>query len=375
MVSTPDSPLDHPSGVDASATAAPAVDPTAGPTVDPTAERTPVSASAWERAEHLWAAGGALPWLHQEVARRMAERLAVIRMKPQVVLEWDALAGQSRGVLQLAYPAARWVPVAPSALSLHRLQALSRPALPAAAATTLRNPSDASLRGRLVAQWRRWWGNSATGEMPEAPAAQASGSSARGPSFGFLAEAVPPAGAQLLWSNLGLHTHAQPRPLLQRWHQALAVDGFLMFSTFGPDTLRELRSLWEEAGWGPASQPFRDMHDWGDDLVAAGFADPVMDQETLTLTWADPKAALAELRTLGRNAHVARYPGCRTPRWRAGLEETLQRRAGPDGRISLTFEIIYGHAFRPMPRTRLEPLSTVSLDDMRRMVQTARRSV
>jgi malonyl-CoA O-methyltransferase len=177
----------------------------------------------------------------------------------------------------------------------------------------------------------------------------------------------------LLWSNLGLHTHADPMPVLQHWHKALAVDGFLMFSTFGPDTLKELRGLWGAQGWGPPSQVFRDMHDWGDDLVAAGFADPVMDQETVTLTWADADAALAELRTMGANAHPSRMAGCRTPRWLARVKAALQDRAGPGGRIALSFEIIYGHAFRPAPRARIQPVTAVSLDEMRSLVQSSRR--
>jgi malonyl-CoA O-methyltransferase len=278
----------------------------------------------------------------------MAQRLSVIRMQPSVVLEWGALAGQSRGVLEAAYPNARWTPVGPTGPAERR-----QPPPPA---------SQASLRERLV-PLRTWAQGLFQGAAKEAAA------------LGFAEDEVPASHGQLLWSNLGLHTHGPAAQVLRRWHAALAVDGFLMFSTFGPDTLRELRGLWAEAGWGPPAQSFRDMHDWGDDLVAAGFADPVMDQETLTLTWTTAEAALAELRTLGRNAHPGRHPGCRTPRWRSRLRAALQGHAGPDGRLALSFEIIYGHAFRPTPRRRLQPTTTVSLEDMRHMVKTARRSV
>ena len=172
---------------------------------------------------------------------------------------------------------------------------------------------------------------------------------------------------------MGLHTHAHPRTVLAQWHAALAVDGFLMFSTFGPDTVRELRALWTSRGWGHAGQGFMDMHDWGDELVHAGFADPVMDQETVVLTWPTPEAALQELRTLGVNAHLGRHEGWRTPGWRREVLQAMTELAGADGRIRLTFEIVYGHAFRPAPRPRLAAVTAVSLNDMRTLVQTARR--
>lgn len=313
-------------------------------------------AQAWGLTARDWAHGRPLPWLHGEVARRMGQRLSFIRMQPEVILDWEALAGQSRAVLQAAYPHARWVPAAATSAGLMRPQLPSR--------TYSQTPTTAtrSLSARLGALGRRLLGPSTLPPASGTPV---------GP--GVPVQPAPPAHGQLLWSNLGLHAVPHPRHLLQRWHAALAVDGFLMFSTFGPDTLREWRALWKEAGWGPPAQPFRDLHDWGDDLVAAGFADPVMDQEILTLTWASAEAALAEMRTLGRNAHPNRHPGCRTPAWKSRMRAELQRLAGPDGRLALSFEIIYGHAFRPPARPRVDAVATVSLNDMRHMVQTARR--
>jgi malonyl-CoA O-methyltransferase len=115
------------------------------------------------------------------------------------------------------------------------------------------------------------------------------------------------------------------------------------------------------------------MHDLGDMLVAAGFADPVMDQERLSLTWATPEALLGELRTLGGNADPARFAGLRTPRWRARLLDALRERAGADGRITLEFELVYGHAFNPPPRAKLTGETHVPLDDLRAMVRSGRR--
>jgi malonyl-CoA O-methyltransferase len=153
----------------------------------------------------------------------------------------------------------------------------------------------------------------------------------------------------------------------------LAVDGFLMFSTLGPGTLSRLQALYRAQGWPPPLAPFVDMHDLGDMLIEAGFADPVMDQETVTLTWSTPEALLAELRQLGGNLALGRHAGLRTPRWRQHLMQTLRDLAGPDGRLGLDFEIVYGHAVKPVPRARVAAETQVPLADLRAMVKSGRR--
>jgi malonyl-CoA O-methyltransferase len=107
-------------------------------------------------------------------------------------------------------------------------------------------------------------------------------------------------------------------------------------------------------------------------LVAAGFADPVMDQETITLTWSDAKAALAELRSLGGNVDCARHAGLRTPRWRQRLEAAIAQLAAADGRPALRFEIVYGHAFKPLPRPRVQGETRLSVDELRTMARAGR---
>jgi malonyl-CoA O-methyltransferase len=115
------------------------------------------------------------------------------------------------------------------------------------------------------------------------------------------------------------------------------------------------------------------MHDWGDMLVHAGFAEPVMDMERITLSWETPQRLLQELRGLGRNFHPLRFPALRGRAWRARLEAQLdQALRGPDGRLELTFEIVYGHALKPAPRVKLAAQSAVSLRDMRALLQADR---
>jgi malonyl-CoA O-methyltransferase len=180
---------------------------------------------------------------------------------------------------------------------------------------------------------------------------------------------LPADGAvQLVWANMLLHTQADPLALIQQWQRVLAVDGFLMFSCLGPDTARELRSLYDALGLGPCSHTFTDMHDWGDMLVQAGFAEPVMDMERIELSFASPKRALQELRGLGRNLHPQRFAALRGRGYQTRLLAAMREHwAGrnTDGSITLTFEVIYGHAFKPAPRIKVSTQSSVSIQDMR----------
>jgi malonyl-CoA O-methyltransferase len=182
--------------------------------------------------------------------------------------------------------------------------------------------------------------------------------------------ALPPQPVQMLWANMALHMDADPEALIQRWHAALAVDGFLMFSCLGPDTLRELRPLYASLGWPAPSHEFTDMHDWGDMLVHAGFAEPVMDMERITLSYSGAPALLQELRGLGRNLHPQRFQGLRGKRWHRALCDALESSLrGPDGRLHLSFELIYGHAFKPAPKLTVLSETHVSLDEMRRTLR------
>ena len=187
---------------------------------------------------------------------------------------------------------------------------------------------------------------------------------------------APPAGtADMLWANMALHAADDPQALLGAWHAALKVDGFLMFSCLGPDTAKELHEVYNLLGWPPAGHQLTDMHDWGDMLVQTGFAEPVMDMERITLTYETPARLLAELGELGRNFHPGRFAGLRGRAWKAKLEAALDAHLvkGDDGRLNLTFEIIYGHALKAAPKIKLSALSAVSEADMRSMLQGSRR--
>jgi malonyl-CoA O-methyltransferase len=188
--------------------------------------------------------------------------------------------------------------------------------------------------------------------------------------------AYPAQPVGMLWANMALHYAADPQALIGQWLGLLEVGGFLMFSCLGPDTLREMRAVYAAQGWPPPAHAFTDMHDWGDMLVAAGFAEPVMDMERITLSFSTPQSLLAEMRTLGRNLARARFSGLRTKAWRAALHDALcQGLADPagDGRLTVSFEVIYGHAFKPAPRFAAKPQTNIDLESLRRAAKGTRR--
>ncbi len=292
------------------------------PTIDP------VAAARWHGMVPAES-----PWLHEEVARRMHDRLQWIVKPPAAWCDWDPLRGGVEG---------------------HALVGAHYPQAACQVTETSSPQGEAVARERFA---RRWW----------SPARWA----ASAPRFG-----LPEAGSvQMLWSNMALHMAADPQALVAQWHRALAVDGYLMFSCLGPDTLRELRALYATLGWPAPGHALTDMHDWGDMLVHAGFAEPIMDMERITLTFAAPQRLLQELRGLGRNLHPGRFAALRGRNWRVRLEQALAQSLADtrnDGQLALSFEIIYGHAFKPAPRVRVEGSSAVSLQDMREMLHAGR---
>jgi malonyl-CoA O-methyltransferase len=141
------------------------------------------------------------------------------------------------------------------------------------------------------------------------------------------------AAVDLAWCNMALHWVADPRTAFAEFARVLAPQGLLMFSTLGPDTLKELRA----AAGAARVHRFVDMHDLGDMLVAAGFSAPVMDMEMISIDYAADRGLLADLRESGQTS--ARADRARGLAPRALLERL---RALP---ARATFEVVYGHAW------------------------------
>ena len=154
----------------------------------------------------------------------------------------------------------------------------------------------------------------------------------------------------MVWSNLALAWAPGPQKVIGEIARVLKPGGLLMFSSYGPDTLRELRTAFAAVDAAPHVHPFVDMHDLGDMLAGGGFAAPVMDMEVVTLTYETLQGLIADLRATGQtNASRARRRGLLgrgALKQLSSAYETLRR----DGRLPATCEIIYGHAWRGEPR-------------------------
>jgi malonyl-CoA O-methyltransferase len=180
------------------------------------------------------------------------------------------------------------------------------------------------------------------------------------------AEQLPLADASidLVFSNLMLHWHPAPHEVIGEMARILRPGGLVLFSSYGPDTLAELRRACLDVLPGARPMPFVDMHDFGDMLVAAGFESPVMEVETLTLTYADPGRLIAEVRALGGNPRRDRAAALPSGRQARALRQRLQAATDQHGRIALHFEIVIGHGWKATPR--VDGLQTVAMPRSRR---------
>lgn len=247
--------------------------------------------------------------LQREVGARTLERLDLVKLAPELIIDAGSGTGHGARALARRYPRARIVELDLA----HGMLCRSR----------LQQPI-----WRRLAGWDR--SLRVCGDNESMP--------------------IREGAANLLWSNLAFQwTNDLPR-LLRECHRVLGPEGLLMFTTFGPDTLKELRQAFTPHK-GVHVNRFIDMHDIGDMLVQAGFADPVMDMEMVTLTYESVEQLMRELKALG--AHNIAAGRNRGLMGRRTLNEVkaryeLQRR---EGRLPATFEVVYGHAWKPTPRT------------------------
>ena len=284
-------------------------------------------------------------FLRREIAARMHERLALVRLAPAHVLDAGCGTGADLPALQKHYPQSRVVGVDGAHAMLQ--------------AALVRQHAALSSMNRLLSQWLPRQVTAARGLH----AGLACSDFARLP-FGL-------GSFDLVWSNLALHWHPQPDRVFAEWRRVLRVDGLLMFSCFGPDTFKQLRTAFagSTSGRGVVDRrvlSFVDMHDFGDMLIQVGFSTPVMDMETITVTYESVERLLADVRAWGGNALATRPRGLLGRRAHERFSERLEAMRCADGRIPLTFEVIYGHAFRPVSRTTASGESIIRIDTRRK---------
>jgi malonyl-CoA O-methyltransferase len=163
------------------------------------------------------------------------------------------------------------------------------------------------------------------------------------------------AGFDLLYGSLVLQWCEDLDATLLEWRRLLKPHGLLLFSTLGPDTLKELRSAWSAVDGYNHVNRFLDMHDVGDALIRAGFVEPVMDVEQLTLTYADVTALMRDLKRIGaHNVTAGRGRGL-TGRGRLAALAQAYERFRREGRLPASYEVVYGTAWAPkfMPAAAL----------------------
>jgi malonyl-CoA O-methyltransferase len=181
---------------------------------------------------------------------------------------------------------------------------------------------------------------------------------------------LAPESLDLVWSNMALHWHPEPHRALAEWRRILKPGALVMFSCLGPGSLAELRSAIDLAGLQTVTPQFVDMHDFGDLLIERGFADPVMDQEILTLTYRTGEKLLDDMRILGGNPSQDRKPGLSGKHWRQRLIAALESQRHADGTIHLSMEVAYGHAWRSAAHRTAFGETRISVGSIGRSTET-----
>jgi len=265
--------------------------------------------------------------LYREIADRMIERLSIIRLNATVILDAGSATGYATKLLRKRFARSFVVELDHSAAMLRQR----------------------ANRRRTFVRWSGLQRSSVCADFQRMPLASSS--------------------VDLVWSNLALHWADEIPAVFAEAHRVLRPGGLMMFSMFGPDTLKELRSTFRDNDSqindsrinGFRVNQFADMHDVGDVLVKSGYADPVMDMENLTLTYTNVAALLHDLKAQGSSStEELAHKGLAARNTYAQVVARYEAFRSADGRVPATFEIVYGHAWKPPPR--LSPTGKAVID-------------
>ncbi len=275
--------------------------------------------------------------VQREVGNRLLERFDFMKLTPQTILDVGCGPGTHTGALRARFPNANVV-------SLDHAQAM----------VDLASPPP---RGIVAKLSRKSRDAGVVADMAKLP--------------------IKHGAADVLWSNFALQWANDLPALFAEWNRALKIDGVLMFTMPGPDTLIELRRAVNQALPSRVSSlhVHTDLHDIGDMLVHAGFADPVMDMEVITLEYKTTDALWQDLRAQGAMSAVAttqphgsavRARGCLSPRAWARLDNALNAQRDTNGMIRMSVEVVYGHAWKVPPKKTADGHGIVRIESIGR---------
>jgi malonyl-CoA O-methyltransferase len=238
--------------------------------------------------------------LQREIGQRMIERLQLVKMTPESILDIGAGTGFTTAELLKRY---RKADVVALDFALPMLQ-----------------------RARKRGSWLR---------RPRCVCADLDRLPFADRSFDLIYSNVT-----LQWSNDLEHSFSE-------FLRVLRPGGLLMFSTFGPDTLKELRAAWGVVDNNSHVSPFLDMHEVGDALVRSRFAQPVMDVDRMTLTYQEVEGLMRDLKILGAHNVTADRPRGLTGKGRMAAMRAAYEQFRVDGLLPASYEVVYGHAWAP----------------------------
>jgi len=256
---------------------------------------------AFERAAKTY---DSVAVLQVEVGNRLLQRLEMVKLKPDVVLDVGAGTGHCTQQLIKRYRSAKVIALDIALAMLHQTK-------------------------RRCGRFRR----------PRLICADA--------------ETLPliDAGIDVIYSNLTLQWCNDLEQTLREFQRVMTPGGLLTFTTFGPETLQELRSSWSETDRFNHVNAFYDMHDIGDLLIRTGFADPVVDMEMMRLTYTDGMQLMRELKLIGAQNRTQGRPRGLTGKLRLRrLLQAYEAFRTEEGVLPATYEVIYGHAWSPLAR-------------------------
>lgn len=175
----------------------------------------------------------------------------------------------------------------------------------------------------------------------------------------------------LIFSNFMLQW-CDYKKVFAEFKRILKPEGLLMFTTFGPDTLKELKQSWAQVDDHAHVNDFTDMHDLGDELVNTGLAEPVMDMDLMALTYEDVMSVMSDLKAIGANTTLKNQKkpaeqGLVTP---SKLKRVIQHYENyrSEGVVPASYEVIYGHAWKTKQRaTKISQTEfSVPVDQLKR---------